>query len=291
MAFALTETIENLLGELKGAGSVNAMAHCPSHQDRHPSLSINQEEGLWKCHSCGNAGDLEKLARIVGEHLPDEFYWDRAVRRANDFPAADVNFATLANDLYMRGINEARGDTAIRNYCLKRGISIDARHHFWLGWDGNRISVPYWDSDLRKSAGSKCVAIKYRDRDGRKSSETNSKRALYNIEEVRGAAKIILCEGESDTQAVWTWARGTDWKVCGSPGASVSESQWNQWAIEFLWASDVVVAFDADEAGDEGAARAIGIIGSKAKRFRPDESTAGHDMVDHLLKHGGLDLD
>jgi hypothetical protein len=290
MTFALTETIEDLLGELKGAGSINAMAHCPLHQDRHPSLSINQEEGLWKCHSCGNAGDLEKLARIVGEKLPDEFYWDRAIMRATQIPPTEHNFAPLANSLYDRGINEERGDTAIRNYMANRGISIDARHHFWMGWDGSRISFPYWDNDSRRRPDAKCTAIKYRDNQGNKSSETGSKRTIYNIEESRGASKVLVCEGESDTHAAWSFLRGTDWRVCGIPGASVSDQQWQQWAIEFLWSERVVLAFDADEAGDKGAALAIATLGEKAERLRPDDTTSGRDIVDHLRKHGRLNL-
>ncbi len=287
--YALTETIENLLGELKGAGSINAMAHCPLHEDRHPSLSINQEEGLWKCHSCGSAGDLEKLARITGERLPDTFYWDRAITRANQGIITEHNFAPLANDLYLRGVNDNRGDTAIRNYCRNRGISVDARHHFWLGWDGNRISIPYWVDDLRKSAGSRCIGIKYRDQKGNKSSETGSKRAIYNVEDIKGAGKVIVCEGESDTQLVWSQNRDTGWAVCGIPGASVSKQQWEQWAVEFLWAERVIIALDADEAGDKGAQIALDVLGEKAVRWRPDPDTDGHDMVAHFKKHGGFD--
>ncbi len=288
--FALTETIQELLGELRGVGSINAMAHCPLHEDRHPSLSINQEEGLWKCHSCGATGDLEKLARIVGEDLPQQFYWDRAITRASKLPVPEHNFSVLANHLYDRGLNEPAGDTAIRNYLRNRGISHDTRHHFWMGWDGSRISFPYWRNDSRRRNDASCVGIKYRDVAGNKTAESGTKRDLYNVEEVSGAARIVVCEGESDTQAVWDWARGKDWAVCGSPGASVSEQQWQQWAIEFLWAHDIVIAFDADEAGDKGAAIALKVLGEKARRFRPDEGTRGRDMVDHLLKHKGLDL-
>ena len=31
---------------------------CPFHQDKNPSLSINDERGLWHCFGCGKGGDI-----------------------------------------------------------------------------------------------------------------------------------------------------------------------------------------------------------------------------------------
>lgn len=33
-------------------------ACCPFHEDRHPSFSINEEEGVFYCFGCGAAGDV-----------------------------------------------------------------------------------------------------------------------------------------------------------------------------------------------------------------------------------------
>jgi hypothetical protein len=40
---------------------VSQMAHCPLHEDRTPSLSLNLRSGLWKFHSCGRGGDSYTL--------------------------------------------------------------------------------------------------------------------------------------------------------------------------------------------------------------------------------------
>lgn len=282
MDYALTDTIQELVGQTWGHG-INVMARCPLHEDRTPSLSIHSEEGLWKCHSCGEGGGIEKLAKIVGHEFDDEWYQDRAIAyvRNMDEPPVVHNFAPLANELYERGL-DGKGDTAIRNFCRNRGISVDARHHFYLGWDGNRISFPYWDDDSRKRGT--VHAIKYRDGNGRKSSEEGSLRSIYNVEGARGNADVVICEGESDTLLAWS-VLPTDVGVCGIPGASVSRSQWEQWALTFLWARRIIVALDADEAGDKGAALALEVLGSKAERVRPDE---GLDLTDHFAKFGRL---
>lgn len=34
------------------------MGHCPFHEDKTPSLSVNQEKGLYKCFGCGEGGDV-----------------------------------------------------------------------------------------------------------------------------------------------------------------------------------------------------------------------------------------
>ena len=283
MKYSLSDTIEELLGQTWGHG-INVMARCPLHEDNHPSLSINVEEGLWKCHSCGEGGNIEKLAKIVGHEFDDEWYQDRAINYVRNMAEPPVvrNFAPLANELYNRGLN-GKGDATIRDFCRSRGISVDARHHFYLGWDGSRIAFPYWDDDSRKHGT--VHAIKYRDLAGRKSSEEGSIRSIYNVEGARGNASVVICEGESDTLLAWSILSPKGIGVCGIPGATVSRSQWEQWALTFLWAKRIMVALDADEAGDKGADLAISVLGNKAFRVRPDE---GLDLTDHYKKHGRL---
>ena len=41
-----------------------AKVRCPFHDDTHPSLSINLDEGWYKCHACGEGG-----AGIVKFHM------------------------------------------------------------------------------------------------------------------------------------------------------------------------------------------------------------------------------
>jgi CHC2-type zinc finger protein len=280
MTYALTDLIDKMVGPIQNARSINAMVSCPLHEDRTPSLSIHQEEGVWNCHSCGESGDIAKLARITGEELDHSFYWDRAIRSVTEVPPRQHNFSVLANKLYQNGLT-GDGSRAINSYMRNRRIGIDAHHHFWLGWNDGRISIPYWVDDARKQGT--CTAIKYRDKNGRKSYEPGGKWGIYNVEEVRGAGSVLICEGESDTHVAWSNIRNH--KVCGIPGASASVTQWESWALDFLWATDILIGLDADDAGDRGAGRAMAVLGPKARRVRPDD---GLDLTQHFLKYGSF---
>jgi hypothetical protein len=43
-------------------GSREPVAVCPFHDDRHPSLRVNLDRGVWFCDPCGTGGDLFDLA-------------------------------------------------------------------------------------------------------------------------------------------------------------------------------------------------------------------------------------
>lgn len=281
--YALTETIEELLGPLSHGGSINAMAHCPLHEDRHASLSVHQEDGVWKCHSCGASGGIEKLAQIVGTDLGMDFYWDRAIASVSKVPHPRRNFSVLANKLYQDGLT-GNGAKAIISYMRNRNIGIDAHHHFWMGWTGSAISLPYWEDDSRKQGTVN--AIKYRAANGFKWSEEDSDlKQLYNVEEVRGASKVLICEGESDTHVAWSHLLETEWRVAGVSGASIGVKTWERFALDLLWAERIAVCLDADKAGDDGAALAIDTLGEKAFRVRPED---GLDLTDHFKKYRRL---
>src|SRR5262245_24867626 len=39
--------------------------HCPRHDDRHPSLSINPEKDVWMCGPCGKSGTPWQFVAFV----------------------------------------------------------------------------------------------------------------------------------------------------------------------------------------------------------------------------------
>ena len=41
------------------------MGNCPFHEDKTPSLSVNQEKGLYNCFGCGESGDVFNLVMRV----------------------------------------------------------------------------------------------------------------------------------------------------------------------------------------------------------------------------------
>jgi hypothetical protein len=39
--------------------------HCPFHEDKNPSMSLNLAKGIWNCHSCGKAGGVLDFERMM----------------------------------------------------------------------------------------------------------------------------------------------------------------------------------------------------------------------------------
>src|SRR5581483_4670773 len=60
------EVVEDLgLGRVRVSGG-RITALCPLHDDRTPSFSMNAETGQWRCHACGEYGNLRTLKRKLG---------------------------------------------------------------------------------------------------------------------------------------------------------------------------------------------------------------------------------
>lgn len=284
MKYALTDVIEGLLGQPVPERAQNAMVRCPFHGDEHASMSIDLDRGLWCCFGCGEKGGLNRLARLLDTDLNEGEVLMRslsaAVERHYEEPP---DFTQLAQNLHAQAY-EHKPDPLIR-YMAARQLHGSVLTKFTIGWDPGmqRISMPYYEDE-------RVTAIKYRYTDGRKDNEKGGRRYIYNVNDIRaGAEAAILCEGESDVHSAYSQLVKVGAQdriaVVGFPGASASKSNWELYALEFLWVGRVYVAFDADEAGDKGAQLPLQVLGEKAVRVRP---STGKDLTDFFLSGGTL---
>ncbi|QNE75342.1 hypothetical protein F0344_12580 [Streptomyces finlayi] len=84
------------------------MAKCPLHDDNTPSMSYKLDEGLWKCHSCGQGGDSYSMIMLKEE---------------TDFPGARA----LATSLGLPEGDSGRGDQGVRRSAYGGGRSVSPR--------------------------------------------------------------------------------------------------------------------------------------------------------------------
>lgn len=64
--FSIRSLLEDHLGvSFRGSGP-RYMVICPWHDDKGPSLSVDDERGLYHCFGCGKAGNSQTLARSLG---------------------------------------------------------------------------------------------------------------------------------------------------------------------------------------------------------------------------------
>lgn len=280
----MRDELAALLNQAIPDGRANVMVHCPLHEDRRPSLSLSLEKGVWYCHSCGKGGGVRRLAQMLGGDLDAADLAVRTLKLSPDDPEPDFRLI-WAKHWYAAVSDE--GQAALQAYSDSKQLSDEVAFHFGIGYDTVRkaLSMPYFDGNAVRS-------IQYRYADGSKNQEPGGKRILYNVDEARGASRVIVCEGESDTHRVWSgFTEEDDVAVIGVPGAASGNRRWELWSLDLLWAERVVIAFDADEAGDKGAEVAMRALGDKAVRVRPeggkdwcDAGVANWDELDAALE-------
>ncbi|MCD8213753.1 MAG: DNA primase [Campylobacter sp.] len=120
---------------------------CPFHDDRNPSMSINQNRQIYHCFACKAGGDaikfvmeyeklnypeaIEKIAQISNFSL--EYTQDR-----NLPPKENKHILENANALYRSALY--KNEEAMR-YIYSRGISDAMIERFELGWAGENAQT------------------------------------------------------------------------------------------------------------------------------------------------------
>lgn len=257
----LAEQLSTLIGQPINPNRVENAIHCPlpDHEDTHRSASINIGNGVWNCLGCGRGGTLTTLAAMLGGQIDEADLWVATVK---DEPVDEipVDFSDQLD-----GWREILPTTPeALAYGKSKGLYFSTLQFFGVRHDGlGNLVFPYFD-------GQRVAAIKYRARDGRKWAESGSQRVIYNVNEVRGSNVVILAEGESDTQAIWQAMSGMV-AVGGVSGASSSIAWWESAALDLMWAEEIYLAFDNDEAGEAGCEKAASVLNGRAKRLAPPQ--------------------
>ena len=152
----------------------NFVARCPWHDDRRPSMTVNQERQSWKCWVCDIGGDvfsfvmrrdgldffgaLKQLAEQAGIPI------DQYRRGPKTEPGQPDDVETLRTaiqsvaDGYYDNLDDPRTDDAraAADYLESRGVSDHMRRTFRIGFSPDQWS---WAADrLRREGFSTAVA-------------------------------------------------------------------------------------------------------------------------------------
>jgi len=119
---------------------------CPFHDDRNPSMHIDEEKGLFHCFSCGAGGDilgfymrynnatfpeaLEELAKRA--NIPIEKTAPRA--RGSSAAGALFKINSIASKYYRKTLEESAVGKPALEYLEKRGIPREVASDFGLGY-------------------------------------------------------------------------------------------------------------------------------------------------------------
>jgi archaellum biogenesis ATPase FlaH len=247
----------------KQAGS-EFIVTCPFCEEaggqRPEHLYLHADKAVWKCHKCGESGNLYQLRKrlglpnqsgngnLKGIHSLGDAIGGASKKKISASQVESLHAALLADQEAMDYcIRERRwGPEVVKT--MKLGLRIDSR--------GKWLAYPYW----RKG---QCVALKYRilpaykdNYPGRFEREAGCESILFNEDGLEGKEEVILASGESDLLSLLTL--GFDSAVATSTG----ESSLPPAAVDALSKMKrILITYDNDAAGQKGAREVAKRIG------------------------------
>ena len=243
---------------------------CPFHDERSPSLTVNDEKGFYHCFGCGAHGDAaDFVAAIAGCGLRE------AVERLGigDLPRVESRLverksetADAAKAIWRHAV--AIEGTPAAAYLFGRGITMklppSLRYARLRYPDGQMLPalVAAVISPARTLAGIQRIFVTP---DGRKADVPNPKLSLGRIagNAIRlgpPAAELIVCEGLEDALSLQQELGRVVWAAAG---ASMLSSMQFPDAVR-----SVVIARDNDNAGEREANKAATAFAERGLRVR-----------------------
>lgn len=167
----------------------NFFGVCPFHQDHSPSMSVSKERQMFKCFSCGAAGNVfkfvseiesisyleavGKLAQKIGIHL------DIGERKISTKYEAEYQIMHLAMLYYQNNLNTSSGALA-REYLNKRGLNDEMIEVFQIGLSFSKNDI-YQFLKKKKIKDQDLVKVGLVNQDGLKYTDVFQNRILFPI--------------------------------------------------------------------------------------------------------------
>jgi len=192
----------------------NIPTHCPFHVDKTPSLSINVDDGVFRCFSCQRGGSIEKLFKeVVGESVYktlniryDEFSAFSQTQRA---PVSEQSFETLDREIQISlsgNVLPYRASRDVISYLRKRGISFEIADAFKFRYAEdayanhvhfvNRLLIPVYEK-------GKMISLEGRDVTGLAKPKVlypkdSSVNTLFELDSLKLDERLYVVEGLMD---------------------------------------------------------------------------------------------
>jgi putative DNA primase/helicase len=236
--------VEDILSRLHGVrrNGASAMARCPAHHDREPSLSVKQgDDGRVLLH-CFAGCPAEAVVEAMGLSLSDLFPTDSAhrkrQRRSTEPPIRTTDGCTLADYCVAKGFDPAtiRGFGVTETVRGKPGAPALRIPHF--DEHGVEISVLYRERLHKPAPPSRDARFKWR---------AGDKWVPYGLDRLADAIArdgfVLLVEGVSDCHACWS--QDPPLPALGMPGCDWKPA----WDHYLDGAATVVIAIEPDAGG------------------------------------------
>jgi len=248
-------------------------ACCPFHNDNEPSLSIRKEDGAFYCHSCRKKGTsvvgfYEALHKVPYKKALESIY-HHYIQQIVPFGRIRKWSARLL-----------KNTSALAYLEMRRGVASFTAKLLRLGWDGERFVIP-----IINEYGLCCNVRRYHPKLKPKILSYRKgfgQARLYPLNRFRERdSTVYLFEGELDT--ILAWQMGLN-----ALTTTVGAGYWNPKFNRYLKQKDVVICYDCDDPGQEGAELVAKAIEKDAKSVKNVnlECVKGKDLTDYVIRDG-----
>jgi DNA primase len=264
--------------------SLSGMCREKPRDDAHRSLAVEDSSGVFYCHRCGEKGRLREFweKREVGKSLKNIKLRQRtALRPVESKPVEEKKTDLEMLRERMENFRQAFRNSAAHRYLLSREIpakiSLNAGCGYAQSWEHWRRKNGQWDlagtdervvfpvfDENRQLIAFHGRAINDRHLNSAKITKGNKSQGVFlSSIDVFESPIVAICEGPVDALALET---------CGVPAVAMIGTTAPKWLAGSLRGKAVLIATDADAAGDEGAKKLAAALQPYSKdvyRLRP----------------------
>lgn len=278
--------LEKLGGWLVGEATADNewRMYCPLHEEpgrsNSPSASLNIEDDIWYCQSCGHGGTIRRLMRAIRNNQTIQ-----PPKRERPTPTEgnpDKQLPTSSELRHWQRRLEA-SEPLMRYLTDKRGLSPDTIREWQIGYDGSRYTIPVFDL---KGELVNVRRYKSRARSGEKMISWGvgyGSRRLFNPEDLAEHDEILFVEGE------WDCIISRQYNLPAFTHTGGVKNFKLEWAPMFA-GKVVYLCFDDDPEGAAGAVKVAAMLKDHAKaiyRIDLDTGIKSGDMTDYFVTLGG----
>ena len=286
-------------GETPSRHGYELKCRCPfpelhaAGKDSSPSFTVNLEKGTYYCNACGSKGNV--LTFYMKTYKVDKETAWFALGDALNIPRPESVDSRPAIDpglpsMYHAALLKQQGPIweVLRE---RRGLTDKVINDFCIGWDGTRVTIPIYDEyntlvNIRRymwnSPEDMNKMVNYVDELGNSFGENR----IFGIEHLFNddVEQIIWCEGE--------WDRIVSEGIWGLPTCTITAGARNfnpVWYRLLRRKKRIYLAYDHDEAGEDGAAQLIANLQNSVSIYKLDWPASMPDKYDitdlHVKEH------
>ena len=308
----ISKVIEALGGSLKRVGR-EFVTQCIWHDDKNPSLTINDEKGFCFCHVCREGGDVIKFvqqrkglgffdaaqlsAEILGIALETDGISQEEQERRREERRRRVEELQKEQAVYRKNWTDERA-ARVHKIWTDRGLGKEVSKEFEVGYSpegffGGRITIPIHNhkGELVGWTGRTTTGQPAKYKNSGESDLFIKKSLIFNEQRAKEAARLagslIFVEGHLDVLSLWQ--QGVR-NVVAMQGTGAPEV----YVLERLarTVDNFILCFDGDEGGKNAVQHFISAAGPMAQAGKIQINVAqlprGKDP-DEVCMEGGVD--